>query len=182
MDMELVRRYFKNRGLVVAAAEYLQNNKDIFEKLLGELDAAIELYNKYRSGEDVGVPEGVKIKNAQFTKENWDEDLPRTGEVKVEQLEKVCEKFLRFEFIDTMKPVEKLARAGIVATYRTCLLVARPTLVEKNVQVASTIEEMLAVMALNGNKTELFEATKLWIEDYEGQGFDLSLAQAVKAL
>lgn len=94
----------------------------------------------------------------------------------------MADKFAQFEFIDDMEPVSKLAAAGLVAAYRTYLLTTKPELEKRNVQVASTVEEMLAVIAIRGKVTALFRAIKPWIEDYKNEGFDRSLAEAVSDL
>ncbi len=121
-----------------------------------------------------------------------DTSLPELGEV-YDQVTNVSPQSLniinsifyemqQFEFVKTMSSPQQLSAALFVAFYRIYVLVTRPHLRAKNVQIASTLEEMLAVLAINHLPTNLFFATRPWVLDYETEGFSQFLAELIKNL
>jgi hypothetical protein len=87
-----------------------------------------------------------------------------------------------FDFIKTIDQPGKLAAALFLGFYRTYVLVTLPFLRQKNAQVASSLEEMLAILAIEGCRTQLFYATRHWILDYQSEGFSEFLAKKVQIL
>ncbi|MBI1811770.1 MAG: hypothetical protein HYR78_07570, partial [Nitrospirae bacterium] len=157
------------------------------------LDQAIYLFHRYVQEKPTGKLHGIPCTNADYLKhslrgrrlptvrdimEDMKPDTPETRQ----RVDRLLKAINDFAFIDTMKPIENLAAALIVASYRTYVLQTFPDIKEQNAQVASALEEMLALMALNGQKTKLFEATKHWIADYQSEGFSPKLANAIQKL
>lgn len=67
----------------------------------------------------------------------------------------------------------------LILFYRTSLLNMYPELRTAQVQLSSTIEEMAALMYLEGRSTELFNATKHWIKAWKREGFSRELSDLV---
>ena len=156
---------------------FYQNNPDKIQHWLKELDEAIELFNSKENLPSYFI-------NAIYLKKILKIFLPSVKEVVKENqyLRSTLEAMDNFEFFDDDWEIEKLAAACIIAFYRTFMLVSQPYLKENKVQVASAIEESLAFMALRGKRTELFQAIKFWIEDWQKEGFSELLAEKVKSL
>lgn len=162
---------------LIKIAKYLDQKPQFVKQLTNELDKAIEVFNKKEF-----FPRDIYINALHL--EKTINNLQTSSVIKITDNlhEDIVKELEGFEFINTMKPAKNLAAALLVATYRTYLLNSQPQLRQDNVQVASTIEEMLAFMAINGNNTQLFQATKHWIIDYKVEGFSKDLAGSIKNL
>lgn len=162
---------------LIEVTNYLKQTPQFVNQLTEELEKAIEIFNQKEFS-----PKNIYI-NALYL-EKIINKLPKSSDIKISNtLQKnLINELENFEFINTMKPMKQLTSALLVATYRTYLLNNQPQLRQKNAQIASTIEEMLAYMAINNNDTLLFQATKHWIKDYKVEGFSKDLAKAIKKL
>jgi len=67
----------------------------------------------------------------------------------------------------------------VISLYRTYFLCKHPSLRKKDIQIASTIEEMIAIRYLYGQKSRLFPAIKDWILDFRKEGFSEILANMI---
>ena len=87
-----------------------------------------------------------------------------------------------YDFIDQEEVPLHLLGTLFIAFYRTYTLISRPSLRDAGVQIGSSLEEMLALLALNHCPTLLFKAVKQWILNYETEGFSSELAFLIKDL
>ena len=156
---------------------FYQNNPAKVKLWLIELDEAIRLFNGQSAFPAYYI-------NAVYLKKIYKFPLPDTNEVITGEkfFQATLEEMNSFEFFDDGWEIEKLAAACVVAFYRTFMLASQPDLKENKAQVASAIEEMLALMALEGKKTELFQAIKFWIEDWQKEGFSQELASKISVI
>lgn len=173
----LAEEILGHRQYVKELVSYYQNNPGKIKLWLQELDQAIVLFNRQAKFSPLYI-------NAIYLKSVLTNPLQSVDQViqQTDLFRPTLEAMNNFEFFDDKWEIESLAAACIIAFYRTFVLTTQPDLKVKKVQVASVIEEMLAMMALNGKKTELFQAIKFWLEDWENEGFSQQLAIKVKSL
>ena len=185
----LVKKYsskFKTFGEVW---DFLQTHPDFVEKITREIDEAILLFNTYRRGKKI-FQEEIPLYSSSHLKEILDDDLPSVEKMiafiqnsqEAELLEKIIDTVSAFAFIDTLRPIEHCAAALLLGAYRSAMLVIHPYLRENNAQVASALEEMLALMAIHGQKTTIFKAVRHWYDNYAEEGFSKELSEAVQNL
>jgi hypothetical protein len=171
-------KYLFDKPLVLDALNYLVKNANLLQELQEDLDQAIRLFNKFINSEKICEYEEVLINSIRTRELIGIKLLPSTDVLLNEinkngfELEKsFFEVFLKFNFINTMTDINRLARVLPIACYRTYLLVRNPEFKIKDIQIASTLEEMLGVMYLSGTDTTLFQAIKPWILDLDKVDF-----------
>ena len=118
--------------------------------MLREIDLAVSKYNFY-TGNKILI-------NTNFLKNVINvNSLPSTIEIinnfETEKLNDFWQLFNKFEFIDETWEPSKMAAAIVIASYRTWMLVNHPDWKTRGAQIASTLEELLAIEAINGNST-----------------------------
>lgn len=156
---------------------YYQTHPEKVKLWLQELNQAIVLFNNQEHFPEIFI-------NAIYLKKVLKNPLPLVNQV-INQgnfFQPTLKAMNSFEFFDDEWQIKPLAAVCIVAFYRTFILVSYPDLKIKKAQVASAIEEMLVLMALNGKKTELFQAIEFWILDWQTEGFSQALAEKIKYL
>jgi len=190
---KLVQARLSKHPTILPVINFYNSNPQILQLLLDELDQAIHLFHRYAQKKSTDMLPNIPCINADYLKFSLHGRLlpsvrdimadmkPDTPKIH-ERIDQVLKNLNDFTFIDTMNPVDKLAAALVVASYRTYLLCIFPDLKDNLAQVASAIEEMLALMALDRKKTKLFDATKHWIADYQNEGFSPKLANAIQKL
>lgn len=189
----LAKTRLSKHPTILPVIDFYNSNPHVLQLFLDELDQAIHLFHRYVQRNSTDKFPDVPCINADYLKLSLQGRLlpsvldimadmsPDTDKTR-QYIDQVLKNLNDFVFIDTMNPVDKLAAILIVASYRTYILIAFPDLKDNQTQVASAIEEMLALMALNGQKTKLFEATKHWVIDYQNEGFSPKLANAIQKL
>ncbi|PIP51819.1 hypothetical protein COX59_04065 [Candidatus Beckwithbacteria bacterium CG_4_10_14_0_2_um_filter_47_25] len=165
------------RKHVKALIAFYKSYSDKVRLWVDELDQAISFFNSQRS-----FPE--ECINAIYLKKILKDNLLLVKDVGKENqyFRSTLEAMNSFGFFDDDWQLDKLAAACLVAFYRTFMLVSQPYLKDQKAQVASAIEEVLALMALEGKKTELFQAIKFWIEDWQKEGFSQELASKIRVI
>jgi len=191
--IRFIERYLGARENMFAALVYLRDTPEIIDIHIGELNAAVNRFERFRRVDGIQYP-GLLLNAEHLARNLESEDLPLWQEVAHELVTNTPEhpppdlhftfEELRtsFEFIDQETSLLRLLGTLFMAFYRTYTLVTRPSLRSKGVQIASTLEEMLALLALDDCYTQLFEAVKHWILDFENEGFSEELARKVAAL
>lgn len=194
--IEFVDYYFGDRTNIPPALSLLRNIPELLDIHRGELNAAIHLFYRFTRTQEYQYPRlfinaellaGI-LQNQELP--DWEEIAQRLITTKPgdqsSELHLTFDEIGRFQFIDRMGPPAfsplQLLGALFVAIYRTYTLVTRPSLRREVNEIALTIEEMLALLAINGCRTQLFDATKHFILDYEEEGFAQELAQKVATL
>lgn len=189
----LARARLSKHPAILPVINFYNSNPQILQLFLDELDQAIDLFHRYIQKKSTDNLLNVPCINADHLKLSLrGRHLPSMRDIMTEMktdtpitrqcVDQVLKNLNDFAFIDTMKPIDKLAAALIIASYRTYVLCIFPDLKDNQAQVASALEEMLALMALNGQKTKLFDATKHWIADHQNEGFSPKLANAIQKL
>lgn len=178
----------KNLGVhkeVASAVGKIRENPELLEALLGELDTAIYKFNRLKN-------ESI-IKNAEkLIGILGQTDLP-DSRVVLDDITKNSSKNKRrkadlfgemdkFQFFEDKTTEVKLMGRILVALYRTYMLQNQKGIREQGAQVASALEEMLALMAIEGFETHLFHAIKHWIANWKREGFSRELAEKIAKL
>ena len=163
--------------------ELIRYMPSILKIYLGELDFAINMFNRFKKEPKEFVAIKLFINAGNLIIIMGEEDLPNTNKVDFSlKWKEILSELSGFEFLSEKTDVEILFGRLVVAFYRTYILQTVPGLREKGAQIGSTIEEMLAILALYGFDTHLFQATKHWIRDWENEGFSKELALKIKNL
>lgn len=178
-----LRKHLDQFPLCVTAFVEYDKDHSILPALFDELQTAIDLFNQYSSDHTI-TPLSLYLKNANHLSDILHgEKLPSIKELQSfdpDTAKKIFALFDKFQFIKTMHDPSQLAVALVPAFYRTYLLVTRPSLLEQHAQVASALEEMFGILALEGKQTKTFHAIKYWIVQYEEQGFDPWFAEKIR--
>jgi hypothetical protein len=173
-----------HRSNIAALSEMLERKPHAIDIYANQLEEAITLFNKHLH--DNSLPNFCI--NARFTQKVLKETkLPTFAESMNDLINsswqvEFLEELNKFEFIDNLDDLTCLLGRLLVASYRTYLLIKHPYLRDQNVQLASTIEEMVCLITLDGNVTNLFYAIKHWIVDYEKEGFSKELAKRIEGV
>lgn len=173
--LKLVNEILGKKKHVQELIVYYQTHPEKVKPWFNELDYAINEFNHQGKFDSIFV-------NANYLKTVFDKKLPTVKQLidQPEFFKPTLVAMNQFKFFDDDWVLDKLARASLIAFYRTFLLISQPYLKDRKAQVASAIEEMLALMALKGEKTELFSAIKFWIENWQEEGFSKALASQIK--
>jgi len=182
--LDILQKNLGNHQRVPVIMEKVRQNPEILAVFLGELEAAIYKFNRLKN--ESLVKNADKLMGIMGT-----DDLPACAEVlkdlflrnksKKKQVQ-LFEEINKFKFLDDKSSELYFLERILVALYRTYLLQNISGLRGKGAQIASALEEMLAVMALNGFQTHLFRATRHWITDWKTEGFSKELAQRISKL
>lgn len=187
--LQLYQNKLVHHKYLVSAVSAVRTNSDFLHMYLEELDNAIKLLNQYNKTGKIKFNHCEILINANHLKnvmpnhflptltQLTQDILPNSTNETVDQFFKMMN---IFDFWNEISQASQLTAVLTVASYRTYLRVIWPVIEKKGVQVASALEEILAVMAVNGLKTHLFQATKHWILDWKNEGFSQELAKLVQ--
>ena len=187
-------KYLLPEKNISALAAWLLDFPFSLDVYIGELNSAIHLFNFYKKDKQKFNKSGRLFINANYLSEILkysslpDIDL-LLNDLKngpflatFESLINLFSELNEFQFVKEKQDMESLAGRIIIASYRTFALQNMGGLRKKGVQVASTIEEMLVLMAIRGFDTHLFHSTKHWIADWKAEGFSKELALKIQNL
>lgn len=183
-----IKDYFFDRLDILEVWNFIKSNPAFTLQILNDIDKAIMLFNLYRDNKII-EKQNIPLPSSHDLRKILKQDLPYV-EILIENLKEEKEKTIvktvsyikEFEFIKTLRPIENCAGTLLLGCYRCYIRAIFPYVVSKGGQVASSLEEMVAIMALNGEKTKLFHTVRSWYEDYQEEGFSRELSDAVKAL
>ncbi len=182
--LDILQKNLGDHKRVSVIMEIVRQNPEILVVFLGELEAAIYKFNRMKN--ESLVKNADKLMRIMGT-DNLPEcsvivkDLLKGNKSK-KKLAQLFEEMNKFKFLDDKTSNSYLLGRILVALYRTYLLQNISGLRGKGAQVASALEEMLAVMALNGFHTHLFQATRHWIIDWKKEGFSRELAEKISRI
>ncbi len=156
---------------------------EMMDVFLGELTAAVNRFNRIKR-------ERITPNSDNLMVLLGDKDLPSPYLVfadlisgsKAKKNQDIFEEMKKFAFIKEKSGKVEMFGRILVALYRTYILRNMKGLRDQGAQVASTLEEMLALMAIEGFETHLFHATRHWIADWKREGFSKELAFKIKNL
>lgn len=182
-DFDSVKKLARSRPVIYYASQIY----------LAELDLAIIIFNDYRKKMVVYSTERALLINCQkLTILFKNRNLPRTEDMlalffgRSKLTEKIRQRILKelrsFDFLNEKNGPQILLGRLILAIYRTYVLNIYPDVREKGGQVASTIEEMSAILAINKIKTNLFLAARQWLLDWQREGFSEKLARRMERI
>ncbi len=191
--LNLVRRHLGTRKNIDASLPYLKQFPELFDIHVGELTAVTRLFERYSQFETLRNSE--LYPNAEFLmKVLGREQLPPWAEIEQkllaydmnagdDQFSAIFAEIGDFKFPDweNLTIIETLGTL-FISLYRTYALHSRPHWRACGAMVGSTVAEMLALLALNGCRTHLFTAEKVWILHHEEEGFSNALAERVRSL
>ncbi len=184
--LDFLEKNLANCKEIIKTVDKIRENPEIINVLLGELNAAIYKFNRMKN-------ESVMKNSEQLIGILGQVDLPEGSEVfanianndsknNKKKIIKLFQEMQKFRFIDVPASEEKMMGRILLALYRTFLLQKTPSLREKGAQIASSLEEMLAILALKGFDTHLFRATRHWIADWQREGFSKELADKISKI
>ena len=182
--LDLLEKNLGSHKEVAQAVRKVRENPEVIEVLLGELNAAIYKFNSLKK-------ESILKNTEKLIGILGETDLPESSVILEEALKgkklkkrtvRLFAEMNKFKFLNDKTAESNLLGRILVALYRTYLLQTVSELRERGVQVASSLEEMLAIMALEGFDTHLFQATKHWILDWRKEGFSKELAERIKRI
>jgi len=164
------------------------NDDVLFRKYAAELELAI---NKYNSIKNNGHKNLDILINTNHLLNIWDDVLPQYKSIidRLEQDDDLRNKvFTELSESDYFQVIWQIPNPNylmlnlMILFYRTSMLCLHPQLREKDAQISSTLEEMAAVIEIEGQFTELFKAIKHWIENWDEEGFSEELYMLVLKL
>lgn len=127
--------------------------------------------------------------NAAYLKKVWQNPLPSYEEL-FELLEKNPEtKDLvqkEFDSSSYLKDVWEIPDSlnlyvnFLILIYRTTMLNHFPHLRENGAQISSVLEELAALLALDNVENIVFTATKVWLKEWEEEGFSEKLIKKLQ--
>lgn len=169
-----------NEKVSTTVLELLKDNQR-WEKYAGEIQQAIDLFNHIRQD---GHPDLKTLENAAHLMSILGADLPGYTEI-IAKLEdtpelsrNVFDELAESDYFQEVWEIDNPNYAMInlmILFYRTSLLNLFPVLREESAQISSALEEMAAVLYLEGQPTNLFSATRKWIENWKVEGFSKQL-------
>lgn len=156
---------------------------DLIEQSAEEVILCIELFNADSFDENVYI-------NAAHTKSLIGNNLPSISDtldlfMQAENRKKVMNHLVTSTYLKEVweiKNVSYLINNILILLYRTTLLETNKRLNEGKAQISSTLEEMSLLLALDNNRTLLYESTKHWMQDWQEEGFSEALALLQKDL
>lgn len=181
-----ITEFFQNRPKVTEIWQYINNNFGFTIQIGKDIDKSIILFNKYKNGKK--LKNEKLLKSSLFLKKVIKNDLPSIDALitqilndnnKEALIDNILKEINNFTFIETMSPIESSAGTLLLGSYRSAILINYPYLKINNVQIASSLEEMIALIYLNGERTKLFDCVKSWYINYEEEGFTKELSEAV---
>lgn len=190
--LNLFRASIRHGEKIPQACDFLIQNPQKIIQYAKDLDTAVTLYNSFSENPQLQSRKDLLLNTLALRAIAPDFIFPTSQEIlkKIQTLKNnkdFLEKyFADFDamdsigFFDTMEPLEDLAGTLFVGAYRTFLRIKYPELASKGVQFASVIEEMLAIMALDGNTTELFKTIVCWFVDYEADDFSEEMRETLR--
>lgn len=179
----LVTHFFQKRPKVLKIWKYIQNNPEFTFQIGQDVDKSVALFNIYRINNVFNNQE--LLKSSVYLKQIIKKNLPTVNELFDQILnnpnnklliENILKEINNFDFIETLKPISACAGTLLLGSYRSAILVLYPYLKKKNVQIASSLEEMIALMDIKGEKTKLFGCLKSWYVNYKEEGFTKELS------
>lgn len=186
--LDLIEKYLSEKGRVKEAVHEMRGEVDWLSGVQSEIEAMIELINSYYQNEKNITISHELLVNSIHLKEMMNEILPRFDQVINEILiDNKIQRKVFFELRDStyFNEVYQISNSYhiiinlLILCYRTTLLFQNPLFKMNNVQISSSIEEMACVLMLEGKDTELFQATKHWIINWEEEEFSEKLASLI---
>lgn len=182
-----IKLVFNGRPKTLVVWDFLQENPSFVIEIKEDIDKSIQLFNQYRNSNNFRNEH--LLKSSSYLKQIIIDDLPHIDNIiqkiktppdNLHLMNNILNIMNRFEFIEKLEPMEKCAGTLLIGAYRSAILAIYPYIKQKNGQVASSLEEMTALMAIDDHKTKLFECIKDWFDDYEEEGFTKELSVLVK--
>lgn len=192
--LSLCEQYLGGYQNVNSMIDFLNRNPYMFTIYCGELDAALMMFSVFQQSPNTFSERAEVLVNSSFlvnllsgdSLPPWqviDSKLKSYIKGKNSSLWKtVFGELAKFEFLAWMDEPRKISGAFFIAVYRTYVLTTMKNIRKGNGQVASSVEEMLATMALQKCPTQLFNSIKHWILDYKTEGFSAALAEKVQLM
>lgn len=188
--IELINEHLGENENIQQMLRYLTKYPEIYDIYCAELESALSLFSKLQCNPHEFPGESDILINARYLQQilNGDKLLSRTeleGDIKKWRDEKklwelIFSELSGFEFVNQEIEPNIFSGEFFVAFYRTCTLIKYPYIREKNGQVASSVEEMLAVFAIAGCQTQLYLSTRHWLLDYQNEGFSPLLSKRLE--
>lgn len=185
----LVNQYLSTRITADRLSSLTPLTDQLFVTLISDLNQTIDLYNSFPACLVHSPYQSDIFINTTHLKSIYQQPLPSYSSILNDLLANLKDLDITFsEMRDSTyfhhiyeidKPEYLLANL-MTLVYRCHLLGSIPSLRTNNAQISSTLEEMAALRYLLGEDSLYFQSVRLWIMDWEGEGFSQDLARLVK--
>ncbi len=190
--IKIIEQNLSTHESVQTILAYIRTFPEIYSLYCAELNAGLSLFSRFQFLPHEFPEETDLLINAKHLRsilnarslpdlETLEHDIELYNRNK--QLWKsIFVELSKFDFLNERYSRNRLSGAFFVAFYRTYTLNRFPDIREKGGQVASTVEEMLAILAISGCKTQLFLSTQHWLLDYQNEGFSEALFKRLEGI
>lgn len=182
---------FSRKIPIGSVLKAINNNPQLIDTYISEVQSAINAYNAgQHTGNYHSLPVTI-LDNTRHLLSIFEVPLPSYQHIISELMEdkKIYKQVISelttstyfkdvYELPDPLCVLHNL----LILLYRTTMLSLYPELRSGGAQISSTIEEMACVLEINGDHTHLFQATKHWVKDWQGEGFSQILAKTISDL
>jgi hypothetical protein len=159
---------------------------EIDDDLSAELNLALELFN-FLHTYDNSIFIKCTLINAAYLSEVLDKRTLPSYKKFISELNKASKPLIEetiqtiseFDFIENTANKVQLFSCLFIGTYRSFYRVKIKKFKQRNVQIASAIEEILGLLALQGYETQLFRSIRHWIIDYKVEGFSKEFSHKI---
>jgi hypothetical protein len=180
----------KTRGAVRDTVIIVHNTPEILTAIGGEVECLILLFNRIKYADKALGNDWNLLINADKTRRilRENEEVPLFFETCLEifqggkkgNINLLRAEIVKFGFFDKIENPFQLLYVFQIAIYRTWILIKNERLKKHGAQIASTIEEMAAILTLEGMETNIFYAVRHWIFDCEKEGFSKGLSERLE--
>jgi hypothetical protein len=170
----------------------IKSHESYLLQSINELEMAVFSFNKFRILSK--FPNKKYYKNSVVLDRVFGRDLPKLKTI-FQKLESdhslthaVYSQLANDKYFDEVwkiRPIEYLVVNIILLIYRTSVLTLNQELLidgngKRKVQISSAVEEMVFYYYLLGEELGIFQAFKIWLDNWSDEGFDEQLFVAVK--
>lgn len=189
-----IQKFLKAKIPADEVGQYFSSQSSHVHQLIHELDIATVTFNQFRHQPDFSRRQ--LYLNANNFDQIFKQDLPLATDIyKLLNTNPTLSDSVYhdlatdnyFHEVWQLKPIDHLVANLLLLIYRTAILeINRDILIDPSgnrlVQISSTIEEMVFHHHLLGRQMSILPAFKIWLTNWQEEGFSKKLYQAISAM